>query len=105
MWYAETRLVSVLRLFSANSTLTGGIEGPERIKGAYAYQSLLEYVYARARILFWNLIFGVTRVSQKGVLPLGSDFPVESVNPLFGFYAAVSRLSRDGTSPHGAQGW
>ncbi|KAK7039215.1 hypothetical protein VNI00_010120 [Paramarasmius palmivorus] len=68
MWYAETRL------------------GPERIKGAYAYQTQLKN-------------------SQKNVLPLGSDFPVEGVNPLLGFYASVSRLSVDGTSPHGSDGW
>ncbi|KAF9028037.1 hypothetical protein BDZ89DRAFT_1101814 [Hymenopellis radicata] len=68
MWYAETRL------------------GPDRMKGAYAYQSLLQ-------------------VSPNKVLPLGSDFPVEGVNPLLGFYAAVSRLSVDGTSPHGPEGW
>ncbi|KAJ6576849.1 amidohydrolase family-domain-containing protein [Mycena sp. CBHHK59/15] len=68
MWYAETRL------------------GPERIKGAYAYRTLLE-------------------ASPNNVLPLGSDFPVEGVNPLLGFYAAVSRLSIDGTSPHGDGGW
>ena len=43
--------------------------------------------------------------SQTGVLPLGSDFPVEGINPLLGFYAAVTRLSVSGQSPHGAQGW
>ncbi|KAJ2915095.1 hypothetical protein MD484_g5306, partial [Candolleomyces efflorescens] len=69
MWYAETRL------------------GHDRIKRAYAYQTLLQ-------------------ASPNHVLPLGSDFPVEGVNPLLGFYAAVSRLSRvTGTSPHGAGGW
>ena len=40
-----------------------------------------------------------------GVLPLGSDFPVEGINPLLGFYAAVTRLSVNGESPHGADGW
>lgn len=45
------------------------------------------------------------RASPIGVLPLGSDFPVEGVNPLLGFYAAVTRLSVDGTSPHGSTGW
>ena len=45
------------------------------------------------------------RASPIGVLPLGSDFPVEGVNPLLGFYAAVTRLSVDGTSPHGPTGW
>jgi len=68
MWYAETRL------------------GPERIRGAYAYKTLL-------------------KASPANVLPLGSDFPVEGVNPLLGFYAAVSRLAVDGSSPHGDGGW
>ena len=39
------------------------------------------------------------------VLPLGSDFPVESINPLLGFYAAVARLDLKGDSPHGSGGW
>ncbi|KAI0077692.1 hypothetical protein K474DRAFT_1661475 [Panus rudis PR-1116 ss-1] len=68
MWYAETRL------------------GPERIKGAYAYQTLLNK-------------------SAKNVLPLGSDFPVEGINPILGFYAAVTRLDKKGDSPHGSGGW
>ncbi|EKM52572.1 uncharacterized protein PHACADRAFT_261074 [Phanerochaete carnosa HHB-10118-sp] len=68
MWYAETRL------------------GPERIKGAYAYQTLLQ-------------------ASPRHILPLGSDFPVEGINPLLGFYAAVTRLDVHGKSPHGSAGW
>jgi len=60
--------------------------GPERIQGAYAYRSLLD-------------------ASPNRVLPLGSDFPVEGINPLLGFYAAVSRLSVKGDSPHGPGGW
>lgn len=36
---------------------------------------------------------------------MGSDFPVESMNPLSGFYAAVTRVSSDGKSPHGPGGW
>ncbi|KAF7315179.1 Amidohydrolase 3 [Mycena indigotica] len=60
--------------------------GPERITGAYAYQTLLQ-------------------ASPQHVLPLGSDFPVEGVNPLLGFFAAVTRLDVDGDSPHGPGGW
>jgi len=60
--------------------------GPDRIKGAYAYQTLLQ-------------------ASPTKRLPLGSDFPVEDINPLLGFYAAVARLRPDGTSPHGPGGW
>lgn len=58
--------------------------GPERIKGAYAWQKLLKT--------------GV-------VIPDGSDAPVESANPYWGLYAAVTRLDRDGNSPKGPGGW
>jgi len=44
--------------------------GLNRIKYAYAYKDLL---------------------TQNGWLCNGSDFPVEKINPLLGFYAAVSR--------------
>jgi len=55
--------------------------GPERIRGAYAWRSLLNT--------------GV-------VIPNGTDFPVEEVNPLLTFHAAVTR--QDPTSwPAG--GW
>ncbi|KDR75392.1 hypothetical protein GALMADRAFT_123246 [Galerina marginata CBS 339.88] len=58
--------------------------GPERVKSLYAFRSLVD---SGARIT------------------LGSDFPVESMNPLSGFYAAVSRKSPTGESPHGPGGW
>ncbi len=56
--------------------------GPERVKWAYAYRSLLE---------------------QNGWLPNGSDFPVEKINPLLGFYAAVARKDIAGNPPNGFQ--
>lgn len=59
--------------------------GPERVRGAYAWRSLLR--------------------AGAGPLPLGSDFPVEGANPLWGLHAAVTRLAADGTSPHGPGGW
>jgi len=49
--------------------------GASRIRGAYAWRSLLET--------------GV-------IIPGGSDFPVESPNPLLGIYAAVTRQDRFG---------
>lgn len=55
--------------------------GEERIKGAYAYQTLLK---------------------QLGWLPNGTDFPVENIEPLFTFYAAVFRTDQKGW-PEG--GW
>jgi predicted amidohydrolase YtcJ/acetyl esterase/lipase len=54
--------------------------GPERIEGAYAWRYLL----------------------SSGVrLAGGSDFPVESENPLLGFYAAVTRQDLSGHPPGG----
>ena len=44
--------------------------GAERIKGAYAYKALLE---------------------KSKVIGLGTDFPVEKVNPFHTFYASISR--------------
>ena len=50
--------------------------GLERIKGAYAWRTLL----------------------NTGVyIPCGSDFPVEQINPMFGFYSAVTRKHQDGS--------
>lgn len=44
--------------------------GAQRIKGAYAYKTLLD---------------------EAGIIVLGTDFPVEKVNPMYTFYAAVAR--------------
>jgi predicted amidohydrolase YtcJ len=52
--------------------------GPERLRGAYAWRSLL-----------------ATGVRIAG----GSDFPVESPNPFFGIHAAVTRRPRSGEDP------
>jgi predicted amidohydrolase YtcJ len=54
--------------------------GPERIKGAYAWRSVL---------------------SSGARLALGSDFPVEAVNPFFGIYSAVTRQDQAGQPPTG----
>jgi predicted amidohydrolase YtcJ len=54
--------------------------GAERIHGAYAWRQLLE-IGAR--------------------LALGSDFPVESPDPLLGVYAAVTTQDLDGHPPGG----
>jgi len=56
--------------------------GEERIKNAYAYKRLLD---------------------QNGWIPNGSDFPVENINPLNGFYAAVVRKDRQSYPPDGFQ--
>ena len=55
--------------------------GPERVKGAYAWRSLLD---------------------QKTIIAGGSDAPVEEINPLWGIYAAITRQDHQG-KPEG--GW
>ncbi|HUP48915.1 MAG TPA: amidohydrolase [Thermoanaerobaculia bacterium] len=49
--------------------------GPERVRGAYAWRTVLD---------------------SGGRLALGSDFPVEEVNPWLGIYAAVTRRDQKG---------
>lgn len=56
--------------------------GPQRIKGAYAYEQLLK---------------------QNGWLPLGTDFPVEDISPFKTFYAAVFRIDAKGFPAGGFQ--
>jgi predicted amidohydrolase YtcJ len=56
--------------------------GPERVKHAYSYQELLK---------------------QNGWLPLGTDFPVEDINPLKTFLAAVARTDTSGYPAGGFQ--
>ena len=56
--------------------------GKTRIKTAYAYKQLLQ---------------------QNGWLPLGTDFPVENINPMYTFYAAVERKDLKGFPAGGFQ--
>jgi predicted amidohydrolase YtcJ len=56
--------------------------GPVRVKGAYAFKSLLQ---------------------QAGLVALGTDFPVENVNPFLTFYAATSRRDLKGYPKDGFQ--
>ena len=56
--------------------------GQKRVKHAYANKKLLD---------------------EAGILPLGTDFPVEQVNPLLTFYAAVSRQDESGYPEDGFQ--
>lgn len=56
--------------------------GADRLKGAYAYKQLL---------------------NQNGWIPLGTDFPVENINPLLTFYAATVRADSKGYPAGGFQ--
>ena len=56
--------------------------GDDRLKTAYAYKDLLK---------------------QNGWMALGTDFPVENINPLYTFYAAVVRRDLKGYPQNGFQ--
>jgi predicted amidohydrolase YtcJ len=56
--------------------------GAQRLRSGYAYKQLLE---------------------QNGWLPLGTDFPVENINPMYTFYAAVARKDLQGLPAGGFQ--
>ena len=81
--FADMNLIASMQPIHATSDMYWAEErlGPDRILGAYAWRRLLD----------------------AGVrLALGSDFPVEQVNPMLGIYAAVSRKDLEG-NPEG--GW
>jgi predicted amidohydrolase YtcJ len=54
--------------------------GPDRVKGAYAWRSLL---------------------ATGVIIPNGTDFPVERVNPLLTFHAAITRQDSANNPPGG----
>jgi len=56
--------------------------GSKRLKTGYAYKQLLD---------------------QNGWLPLGTDFPVENISPIYTFYAAVERKDLKGYPEGGFQ--
>jgi predicted amidohydrolase YtcJ len=56
--------------------------GADRMEGAYAYMNLLE---------------------ENDWLPNGSDFPVEHINPLYGYYALITRKDHKGWPAGGFQ--
>ncbi len=82
--FAELGLVASMQSTHATSDMGWAEQriGPERLKGAYAWQ---RYLHSGAR------------------LALGSDFPVERVDPRLGLYAAVTRQDRAGQPPGGWQ--
>ena len=56
--------------------------GNKRIKNSYAYKELLK---------------------QNGMIALGTDFPIEQINPIHTFYAAVARKNLNGEPKNGFQ--
>lgn len=82
--FGEFSIIPSVQPTHATSDMFWAIDriGADRLKGAYAFKDLL---------------------AQVGVLPLGSDFPVEHINPLYGFHAAVARVDSRGLPSGGFQ--
>lgn len=81
--FAALGVIASMQPTHATSDMPWAVKrvGGERLKGAYAWRTLRD---------------------SGAVLAFGSDFPVESVNPLLGLYAAITRQDADGQP---AGGW
>ncbi|MFP4556173.1 MAG: amidohydrolase [Bacteroidales bacterium] len=81
--FGELSVVPSIQTTHATSDMIWAAERlGKRIETAYIYQDLLK---------------------QNGWLPNGSDFPIEHINPLYGFYAGVARKNLNGYPPDGFQ--
>ncbi len=71
-WFGANSIIPSVQPTHATSDMYWAKDrlGIERVKSAYAYRQLL---------------------NQNGWIALGTDFPVEQINPLYTFYAAVVR--------------
>ncbi|WP_295767425.1 amidohydrolase family protein [uncultured Mucilaginibacter sp.] len=83
-YFAENNIVPSVQPTHATSDMGWAAErlGQQRLKGAYAYKQLLQ---------------------QNGWIPLGTDFPVENINPLLTFYSATERKDLKGLPAQGFQ--
>jgi predicted amidohydrolase YtcJ len=79
--FAKYTIIPSAQPTHATSDMKWAIDrlGNERIGRAYAYKSLKD---------------------QNGMIALGTDFPVESIDPLYTLLSAVSRTDKNG-DPHG----
>ncbi|MES3017292.1 MAG: amidohydrolase [Bacteroidota bacterium] len=82
--FGENNIIPSVQTTHATSDMywAGDRLGPERVKGAYAFKQLLD---------------------QNGWIVLGTDFPVENINPMYTFYAAVVRKDMKGYPAAGYQ--
>jgi predicted amidohydrolase YtcJ len=82
--FAENNIIPSVQSTHATSDMywAGDRLGAERLKTAYAYKQLLQ---------------------QNGWLVLGTDFPVENIDPMLTFYAAVVRKDSKGFPANGFQ--
>ena len=80
--FVDLNLIASMQQTHATSDMNMAEDrvGPDRIRGAYAWQTFL---------------------NQGTVIAAGSDFPVEDVNPFYGLYSAVTRKDHEGMPPGG----
>ena len=73
--FGKTNIIPSVQPTHATSDMYWATDrlGHARVKGAYAYKQLLD---------------------QNGWIPLGTDFPVEEINPMFTFFAATVRKDK-----------
>lgn len=82
--FGDNNVIPSVQPTHATSDMNWAVKrlGITRIRSAYAYKQLLK---------------------QNGWLPLGTDFPVENINPMYTFYAAVARQDLKGLPTNGFQ--
>ncbi len=83
-YFGEYSIIPSVQPTHATSDMRWALSrlGKKRLMTAYAYKQLLD---------------------QNGWIPLGTDFPHESINPMFTFYAAVERKDLNGYPDGGFQ--
>ncbi len=81
-WFSTYKIVPSVQPTHAISDMpwAGDRLGNDRLPTAYAYKKLLE---------------------QNGWIALGTDFPVEAINPIATFYTAVARKDKNGNPENG----
>jgi len=82
--FGDNSIIPSVQPTHATSDMNWAVKrlGGGRLKSAYAYKQLLD---------------------QNGWIPLGTDFPVENINPMYTFYAAVERKDLQGLPAKGFQ--
>ncbi|MET3978433.1 putative amidohydrolase YtcJ [Mucilaginibacter sp. UYP25] len=82
--FGDNNIIPSVQPTHGTSDMTWAVKrlGAERLKSGYAYKNLMK---------------------QNGWIPLGTDFPVENINPMYTFYAATERKNLQGQPEGGFQ--
>jgi len=83
-YFGEYSIIPSVQPTHATSDMAWAVNrlGADRLKTGYAYKDLMK---------------------QNGWIPLGTDFPVENINPMYTFYAAAIRKDLKGLPAGGFQ--